>query len=259
MSLLGSPLLPASMGPLATMCVRGTRSGWHEAGTRVMVSGGIAVGVLCVHGRRGCVPGGPGGVPSPRLRSNGCPRASGGNPAVETKYPHEAAYDAFLCGSVLLKVAHLLLWKVHSAVPIPEPSFPLYLDVLAPYVNQVNLIRAGVPKINFAGPDSPSIRPPILILTVRKWPGVSEQQVYREFQNLCKFDVRRLTRSQFLLMTNKFKDTRSILKEYRCHPTLRISLYRYWRHSPDINCLLQVCSIITTWAFIAFLLGGAGL
>lgn len=30
---------------------------------------------------------------------------------------------------------------------MPEPSFPLYLDVLAPYVNQVNLIRAGVPKI----------------------------------------------------------------------------------------------------------------
>ncbi|XP_047625759.1 poly(A)-specific ribonuclease PNLDC1 isoform X2 [Phacochoerus africanus] len=48
---------------------------------------------------------------------------------------------------VLLKVAHLLLWRVHGAVPIPEPSFPLYLDVLAPYVNQVNLIRAGVPKI----------------------------------------------------------------------------------------------------------------
>ncbi|XP_049510491.1 poly(A)-specific ribonuclease PNLDC1 isoform X1 [Panthera uncia] len=32
----------------------------------------------------------------------------------ETKYPHEAAYDAFLCGSVLLKVAHLLLWRVHG-------------------------------------------------------------------------------------------------------------------------------------------------
>lgn len=30
---------------------------------------------------------------------------------------------------------------------MPEPSFSLYLDVLAPYVNQVNLIRAGVPKI----------------------------------------------------------------------------------------------------------------
>uniref|UniRef100_A0ABI7Z661 Uncharacterized protein n=1 Tax=Felis catus TaxID=9685 RepID=A0ABI7Z661_FELCA len=157
----------------------------------------------------------------------------------ETKYPHEAAYDAFLCGSVLLKVAHLLLWRVHGAGSLPELSFPLYLDVLAPYVNQVNLIRAGVPKINFSGPDYPSIRPPILLLSVRRWPGVSEQQVYREFQNLCKFDVRRLSRSQFLLLTNKFKDARSILREYRGHPTLQISLYRYWRHSPDINCLLQ--------------------
>lgn len=34
-----------------------------------------------------------------------------------------------------------------SSCSTPEPSFPQYLDVLAPYVNQVNLIRAGVPKI----------------------------------------------------------------------------------------------------------------
>ncbi|XP_076782776.1 poly(A)-specific ribonuclease PNLDC1 isoform X2 [Arvicanthis niloticus] len=206
----------------------------------------------------------------------------------ETKCPHEAAYDAFLCGSVLLKVAHLLLQRVHGqhsvegssllygalcccdasclgpaiswqcgdcSDAVPEPGFPQYLDVLAPYVNQVNLIRAGVPKINFSGPDYPSIRPPVLILTVKRWPGVSEHQVYREFQNLCKFDVRRFTRSQFLLLTNKFKDARSVLKEYRSHPTLQVSLYRYWRHSPNITCLLQVCSIVTTWAMIAFLLG----
>ncbi|XP_063522874.1 poly(A)-specific ribonuclease PNLDC1 isoform X5 [Pongo pygmaeus] len=177
---------------------------------------------------------------------------------VETKCPHEAAYDAFLCGSVLLKVAHLLLQKVHRIDPVPESSFPQYLDVLAPYVNQVNLIRAGVPKINFSGPDYPGIRPPILILSVKRWPGVSEQQVYHKFQNLCKFDVRRLTRSQFLLLTNKFKDARNILKEYRGHPTLCISLYRYWRHSPNVNCLLQVCGIVTAWALLAFTLGRSG-
>ncbi|XP_036742643.1 poly(A)-specific ribonuclease PNLDC1 isoform X1 [Manis pentadactyla] len=177
---------------------------------------------------------------------------------VETKYPHEAAYDAFLCGSVFLKVAHLLLWRVHGAGATPELSFPLYFDVLAPYVNQVNLIRARVPKINFSGPDYPSTRPPILILSVRKWPGVSEEQVYREFQNLCKFDVRRLTQSQFLLLTNKFKDARSILKEYRGHPTLQVSLYRYWRHSPNINCLLQVCGVVAAWALVALLLGRPG-
>ncbi|XP_045699642.1 poly(A)-specific ribonuclease PNLDC1 [Phyllostomus hastatus] len=173
----------------------------------------------------------------------------------ETKYPHEAAYDAFLSGSVLLKVAHLLLWRLHSAGPTPEPSFALCLEALAPYLNQVNLIRAGVPKINFSGPDYPSVRPPILLLSVSRWPGVSEEQVYREFQNLCKFDVRRLTRNQFLLLTNKFKDARSVLKEHRGHPTLRVALYRHWRHSPDVSCLLQVCGVVTTWALLAFLLG----
>ncbi|XP_033090183.1 poly(A)-specific ribonuclease PNLDC1 isoform X2 [Trachypithecus francoisi] len=177
---------------------------------------------------------------------------------VKTKCPHEAAYDAFLCGSVLLKVAHLLLQKIHGIDPVPESSFPQYLDVLAPYVNQVNLIRARVPKINFSGPDYPSIRPPILILSIKRWPGVSEQQVYHKFQNLCKFDVRRLTRSQFLLLTNKFKDARNVLKEYRGHPTLCISLYRYWRHSPDVNCVLQVCGIVTAWALLAFIFGRSG-
>ncbi|XP_075409985.1 poly(A)-specific ribonuclease PNLDC1 [Tenrec ecaudatus] len=173
---------------------------------------------------------------------------------VETKYPHEAAYDAFLCGSVLLKVAHLLLQRA-CGDSTPVPSFPLYLEVLTPYVNQVNLIRAGVPKINFSGPDHPSIRPPILMLCVKRWPGVSEQQIYWEFQTLCKFDVRRFTRNKFLLLTNKFKDARSILKEYRHHPDLQVSLYRHWRHSPNVNCLLQICGIITTWAVVAFLLG----
>uniref|UniRef100_A0A2I3RPE8 Poly(A)-specific ribonuclease PNLDC1 n=1 Tax=Pan troglodytes TaxID=9598 RepID=A0A2I3RPE8_PANTR len=169
---------------------------------------------------------------------------------VETKCPHEAAYDAFLCGFGVFCPC--------SIDPVPKSSFPQYLDVLAPYVNQVNLIRAGVPKINFSGPDYPSIRPPILILSVKRWPVVSEQQVYHTFQNLCKFDVRRLTRSQFLLLTNKFKDARNILKEYRDHPTLCISLYRYWRHSPNVNCLLQVCGIVTAWALLAFILGRSG-
>nr|KAF6507284.1 PARN like, ribonuclease domain containing 1 [Rousettus aegyptiacus] len=71
---------------------------------------------------------------------------------VETKYPHEAAYDAFLCGSVLLKVAHLLLWRVHGAGSVPEPCFPLYLDALAPYVNQCQEVArghraAGLPQV----------------------------------------------------------------------------------------------------------------
>uniref|UniRef100_A0ACB8GB56 Uncharacterized protein n=1 Tax=Sphaerodactylus townsendi TaxID=933632 RepID=A0ACB8GB56_9SAUR len=63
------------------------------------------------------------------------------------KFPHEAAYDAFLCGSVLLKTAHLLLCRISCDPARTSSSFSQYLDVLAPYVNQVNLIRARIQKI----------------------------------------------------------------------------------------------------------------
>ena len=55
-----------------------------------------------------------------------------------------SAKDVCLATSVLCALAPLCPC---SAGPVPEPSFALCLDVLAPYLNQVNLIRAGVPKI----------------------------------------------------------------------------------------------------------------
>ncbi|XP_028913883.1 poly(A)-specific ribonuclease PNLDC1 isoform X2 [Ornithorhynchus anatinus] len=174
---------------------------------------------------------------------------------VDSKYPHEAAYDAFLCGSVCLKVAHLLLHREAGSEARPEPSFPTYLEVLTPYLNQVNLIRGGVSKINFPGPDGPGNRPPVLIVKVRRWPGVDEEQIYHEFKDCCVFDVRRLGRDQFLLMTNKFKNVGIVLRDYRSHPDLQVALYRYWRHSPLVNCTLQICGIVTAWALVAFILG----
>lgn len=96
MGLSGSPLLPPSVGTLATVCEGVSRSGWREAGTRVMVSGGIAVCGLCVPADVGV---GLGRALSQALRYGSLSLVLLGNPAVETKYPHEAAYDAFLCGS----------------------------------------------------------------------------------------------------------------------------------------------------------------
>ncbi|XP_053150555.1 poly(A)-specific ribonuclease PNLDC1 isoform X2 [Hemicordylus capensis] len=173
----------------------------------------------------------------------------------ENKCPHEAAYDAFLCGSVLLKIAHLHFCRMSCDPARSSPSFAQYLDVLAAYVNQVNLIRAGIQKINFSGKDEPTRRPPLLIATVRGWPGVDEQQIYQELRIFCRFDVRRLGMNQFLLVSNKFKDVRVIQKTYQAHPNLQISLYRYWRHSPQVNCFFQICGIVASWSFLAFLLG----
>uniref|UniRef100_A0A8D0L411 Uncharacterized protein n=1 Tax=Sphenodon punctatus TaxID=8508 RepID=A0A8D0L411_SPHPU len=175
----------------------------------------------------------------------------------EKKFPHEAAYDAYLCGSVLLKIAHLLLCRMPCGTTGMGPLFSHYLDVLAVYLNQVNLIRAGVSKINFSGMDVPTQRPPLLIVNVREWPRVNEEQIYRELKILCRFDVRRLTKNQFLLFSNKFKDTRNVLQSFKAHPNLQISLYRHWRHSPQVNCLLQICSIVASWSLLTFLFGSS--
>ncbi|NXC42348.1 PNDC1 ribonuclease, partial [Penelope pileata] len=175
----------------------------------------------------------------------------------EKKSPHEAAYDAFLCGSVLLKSAHLLLCRLTDDAAEPEPSFSRYLSVLAEYLNKVNFIRGAVSSINFSGKDAPSRHPPLLVVRVRGRPGLNERQIYEEFKPFCRFDVRRLSENQFILLSNKFKDVRLVLRDYKHHPHLQVSVYRHWRHSPHVNCLLQVSGIVALWSLVAFVLGGA--
>ncbi|NXK45695.1 PNDC1 ribonuclease, partial [Chauna torquata] len=174
----------------------------------------------------------------------------------EKKSPHEAGYDAFLCGSVLLKSAHLLLCRLTDDATEADPSFSQYLDVLAEYLNKVNFIRGGASSINFSGEDAPCQHPPLLVVRVRGWPGLSERQIYQELKALCRFDVRRLSENQFILLSNKFKYVRLVLREYKHHPHLQISVYRHWRHSPHVSCLLQVSGIVALWSLLAFVLGG---
>ncbi|XP_035178663.1 poly(A)-specific ribonuclease PNLDC1 isoform X3 [Oxyura jamaicensis] len=172
----------------------------------------------------------------------------------EKKSPHEAGYDAFLCGSVLLKSAHLLLRRVTKCGDTVEadPSFSQYLTVLAEYLNK-----------NFSGEDVPSQHPPLLVVRVQGWPQMNERQIYQELKALCRFDVRRLSENQFILLSNKFKhdicfhySVRLVLRDYKHHPNLQISVYRHWRHSPHVNCLLQASGIVALWSLLAFVLGG---
>ncbi|XP_072783024.1 poly(A)-specific ribonuclease PNLDC1 isoform X3 [Taeniopygia guttata] len=49
---------------------------------------------------------------------------------------------------------------------------------------------------------------------------------------------------------------RLVLRDYRRHPHLQVSVYRHWRHSPSVNCLLQISGIVALWSLLAFVLGG---
>ncbi|NXJ59407.1 PNDC1 ribonuclease, partial [Rostratula benghalensis] len=155
----------------------------------------------------------------------------------EKKSPHEAGYDAFLCGSESETLFHFV--SCCSDAVEADPSFSQYLTVLSDCLNKVNLIRGVVSSINFTGEDNPCAHPPALIVHVQGGPGLDERQIYEEFKPLCRFDVRRLSRNQFILLSNKFDDVRLVLRDYKRHPRLRVSIHRHWRHSPRVNCLLQ--------------------
>ncbi|XP_056344048.1 poly(A)-specific ribonuclease PNLDC1 isoform X4 [Oenanthe melanoleuca] len=158
---------------------------------------------------------------------------------------------------VLLMSAHLLLCRSTDDAVEAEPSFSQYLTVLAEHVNKVNFIRGGVSSINFSGEDAPCRHPPALVVHVRGWPGLTERQIYQEFKARCRFDVRRLSKNQFILLSNKYKQVKLVLRDYRHHPHLQVSVYRHWRHSPSVNCLLKISGIVALWSLLAFALGRA--
>ncbi|NXG28072.1 PNDC1 ribonuclease, partial [Dromaius novaehollandiae] len=162
------------------------------------------------------------------------------------KTPHEAGYDAFLCGSgkMLLNASQKFVLELNHSFPAfvtaeADPSFSEYLSALVKYLNKVHVIQGGVSSINFSGVDASCRRPPLLVVHVRGWRGLNERHIYQELKGLCQFDVKRLSENQFILLSSKFKHARLALRDYKDHPNLQISLYRHWRHSPHVNCLLQ--------------------
>ncbi|KAM9654659.1 poly(A)-specific ribonuclease PNLDC1 isoform 7-T7 [Morphnus guianensis] len=146
------------------------------------------------------------------------------------------------------------IWKKCQFPPVSN-----LLEVYAALCSSSEVSSFATVQIyrNFSGEDAPCQHPPLLVVHVQGWPGLNERQIYQEFKALCRFDVRRLSKNQFILLSNKFKHVRLVLRDYKHHPHLRISVYRHWRHSPHVNCLLQVSSIVAVWSLLAFVLGGA--
>ncbi|XP_074892168.1 poly(A)-specific ribonuclease PNLDC1 isoform X6 [Buteo buteo] len=146
------------------------------------------------------------------------------------------------------------IWKKCQFPPVSN-----LLEVYAALCSSSEVSSFATVQIyrNFCGEDAPCQHPPLLVVHVQGWPGLNERQIYQEFKALCRFDVRWLSKNQFILLSNKFKHVRLVLRDYKHHPHLRISVYRHWRHSPRVNCLLQVSSIVALWSLLAFVLGGA--
>ncbi|KAJ7413161.1 poly -specific ribonuclease parn-like domain-containing protein 1 [Willisornis vidua] len=83
-------------------------------------------------------------------------------------------------------------------------EFKRNIHNLFPVLIDTKTVTKSMQK-NFSGEDAPCHHPPVLVVHVRGLPGLNERQIYQEFKGLCRFDVRRLSKNQFILLSNKYK------------------------------------------------------
>ncbi|KAF4796295.1 poly(A)-specific ribonuclease PARN-like domain-containing protein 1 isoform X3 [Turdus rufiventris] len=126
--------------------------------------------------------------------------------------------------------------------PLPESyeEFKKNIHNLFPVIIDTKTVTKSVQK-NFSGEDAPCHHPPALVVHVRGWPGLTERQIYQEFK-ACRFDVRRLSKNQFILLSNKYKQA------VTTHPQ-----ERWWRVTH-----MSVCQCCVTKAVPEQQLGEAG-
>ncbi|XP_078093180.1 poly(A)-specific ribonuclease PNLDC1-like [Mustelus asterias] len=172
----------------------------------------------------------------------------------EGGYPHEAGFDAFVCGTVLLQLAQLLLTNQRNVYESQMPLIAEYLAAVEPHKNNVNLIRARVSFTSLSGADPQAERPPILLVKVRRGWSSSPAEIAKEFATFCSLDVRKESPRHYLIATNEWKGARKILRTYKTHPVFQVEPYRYWTHSATVTSafrqtLLFACCRVTAGLF----------
>lgn len=172
--------------------------------------------------------------------------------------PHEAGFDAYLCGYTFVRICHLLRFKdkSHYAVSSNSCPFNMYLASVAPFCNCVNIIRATINHIRLDGADPPSLRPQKLFVRCRKrGQRLNIQQVAEWLSPYGTVDIHLLTPQTALVAAGNFTCARDILAAFKHHPHITVTKYRFWRHSQIGKILLWTGLFLSTgvcvWAVMS--------
>ncbi|KAK7475651.1 hypothetical protein BaRGS_00033077 [Batillaria attramentaria] len=175
--------------------------------------------------------------------------------------PHEAGFDAFLCGYAFVRICHLLRFRdstldrgrASSACP-----FNMYLATMAPFCNRINIIRATINHIKLDGKDPPSLRPEKLIVRCRKrGRRLNIQQLAEWLSPYGTVDVRLLTPQSALVAAGNFSCAKAIMAAFKGHQHILVTKYRFWKHSQTAKIILWggllVSGGVCAWAVLSIL------
>ncbi|XP_041348431.1 poly(A)-specific ribonuclease PNLDC1-like [Gigantopelta aegis] len=153
--------------------------------------------------------------------------------------PHEAGYDAYQCGYVFLRIAHMVTFKDTKSMNVTPCSFDVYLKNTTKFQNSVNIIRAMINYINLDKEDPPSKRPQLLFVTTRKYgQSLKTEQLGCWFSKYGTVDIRLQGRQKALVATGNFSCAKDILRSFRHHEVIRVTYYNIWKHSTLIRGLM---------------------
>ncbi|KAK2171272.1 hypothetical protein NP493_1085g00046 [Ridgeia piscesae] len=109
----------------------------------------------------------------------------------KTHKPHEAGYDAYMCGYVFVRLAHIWTCRDVKSVDSRLMFFHEYLMALRQFRNCVNVIRASVDHVKMDGADPETMRPQWLFVQSRKGKqNLASLQLSGLFSSYGSVDIR---------------------------------------------------------------------
>ncbi|XP_076473085.1 pre-piRNA 3'-exonuclease trimmer-like [Babylonia areolata] len=170
--------------------------------------------------------------------------------------PHEAGFDAYVCGYVFIRLCHLERFRNNKNSLVGYCPIQLYLKSAEPFCNHINVIRATVSYICLEGPDPPSKRPQQLFVRCRKRGERLNTQQLAEWMTPCgPVDIRLLSPATAIVAADNFSCARAILSTFKNHKTVAVSKYRFWKHSPSVKvlmwCGLVVSGGVCIWSIVS--------
>lgn len=157
---------------------------------------------------------------------------------VNTRRPHEAGYDAYMCGSIFLKLAHTLVhFDTKSCYNLRANNTNDYFLIMKPFSNKVKLIKSSVDFVNFAGKDPKPIN--IKTLYVQSKSGtLSVYELIKAFSSFGPAEVVQKTKTSAYIIVDSELNAAYILAGFKNNEKYLVSQYSFWKHSPYLNHLI---------------------
>jgi DNA-directed RNA polymerase subunit F len=150
----------------------------------------------------------------------------------KTTYFHEAAFDAYACGFVFLRMAHM---AVSQGVKMTQPlPFSEYILKLSSHFNFIHVIKGPIYALNLAGEDPPSPRPPWLVVRHRFNSHLTNREALSLIQCFKGLDYKEIGqgRNWCLWAAAPTTGMASDMCSLGVHPQLKVRWYSWWLDTP---------------------------